>query len=131
MLWLIMGVVFVAGCLGGLLTAIVSGESEDGNAGRAISLAYMNPDCETRFANRLGNVLLGGVSALLFWALSGPFSGFPVVGAAPTVVAGVQPALKVGEFAASFLIGTGGAGFLRAEARRRCAERQLRNPRAT
>ncbi len=130
MLWLIMGVVFVAGCLGGLLTAIISGERQHRNEGGAISFAYTNQDCETRFANRLGNVLLGGVSALLFWALYGPFSGFPVVGAAPTAAAGVQPALKVGELAASFVIGTGGAGFLRAEARRRCAENRLRKSRA-
>ena len=68
--------------------------------------------------------------SILFWALYGPFSGFPIVGGAPTVAAGLQPALKVGELAASLLIGTGGAGFLRAESRRRCAEGLLRNSRA-
>jgi hypothetical protein len=118
-MWQIVGAVFFAGCVGGLFNGLLAEKR---------GLRYLSTGCDTYFPGTLGNVLTGGVAALVFWGLYGPFSGATIL---PPGAAGSEPVtLKIGELASSILIGIGGPGFLRAEAGRRCAERRLLKERA-
>ncbi len=113
-IWLVIAVVFVAGCLGGLISGLFLRPAK-------IGLSYRDEEiCSTYFPGLLGNVLLGGTAAALFWCLYGPFTGATLIGppASPEV------SLTVGQLASCLLIGMGGAGFLFTEARRRCLEQQ-------
>ncbi len=130
-------VVFVSGCVGGSVTGLVaharnknnmgsSGECGGQQRGRR-GFAYKEPKCETVFAGFAGNVLLGGLAAVVYWGLYGPISGFPVLGSPPGGGTQLWPFLTVGQLAGSIVLGIGGPGFLLAEAERRCCERSRNN----
>jgi len=126
LIWLkiIVGV-FGAGCTGGLITGLFDlqdpTKKDQQTALEKLGLRYFRGECRTWFPGLLGSVLLGGVAAVVFWSLYGPFSGATIIGVgAPT--ANVSPNLTIGQLASSLLIGLSGAGFLLTEAKRRCAE---------
>ena len=85
MLWEITAIVFIAGCVGGSVTGLVALESSrsSNNNGtqsknkerQKLGIAYKNLGCDTVFAGLAGHVLLGGIAALVYWGLYGPFSG--------------------------------------------------------
>jgi hypothetical protein len=116
MLWQIMGVVFGAGCIGGFV---------NGRKAEKWGLRYKDPKCDTWFAGVLGYVLLGGIAAVVFWGLYGPFTEATVLG--PEAASDVTLKLTFGQLMGSVLMGISGPGFLRAESSKRCAERQLYN----
>jgi hypothetical protein len=145
MLWKIAVLVFIAGCVGGSVTGLVAlaGSSKNGDNGesngnksgkgreRGLSrfgrwgFTYKNPGCYTVFAGLAGNVLLGGLAAVVNWGLYGPFSGFAIVGAAPAGGSLIEPFLTVGQLTVSIVLGIGGSAFLQAESQVRCKERFL------
>ena len=114
MLWEVTAIVFIAGCVGGSVTGLVAHESsrssnDNGTQSkdkewRKYSIAYKNPGCDTVFAGLAGHVLLGGVAALVYWGLYGPFSGFAIVGATPHGAGLMEPFLTVGQLACSILL---------------------------
>jgi hypothetical protein len=114
----ILAVVFLLGCLGGLVNWVFfslpprKGQSTYG-------LWYYTYRCPTRFPGLVTNVLLGGVGALVFWCLHGPYSGAVLIG---TEAGTTGATLTVGQIPISFLIGMGGGSYILNEARRRCAE---------
>jgi hypothetical protein len=114
----ILGVVFLLGCFGGFVNWLffrlppMKGQSPYG-------LWYRTPWCQTRFPGLVTNVFLGGIGAVVFWCLHGPYSG--------TVLIGTDPGRAIanftlGQIPISFLIGLGGGSYILSEARRRCAE---------
>ena len=125
MIWFILLVVLVAGFLGGAIGGQIAEsnyplkpERENINP-----LFFRNKGCDTIFATRLGNILFGGLSALLFWGLYGPLTAHPVIGVVNQVSQLENVFLSLGDLMGSILVGTGGPTFLLAEARRRCTER--------
>ena len=98
-------------------------DEEQARARKRWFFAYRVPRCATVFPGFAGNVLLGGLAAVVNWGLYGPFSGFAVVGAPPDGGSQMVPFLTVGQLAVSIVLGIGGPGFLLAEASRRCCER--------
>lgn len=116
---LVFSAVFAAGCFGGFITGLFDNPSEklgvDGRNAKKHGLSYKHGKC--RFPGLLGQVLLGGVGAVVFWSLYGPFSGETIIGP-EAACEGLN--LTLGQLATSLLIGMGGTGFLWSEAERRC-----------
>lgn len=83
-------------------------------------LAYKDPACDTIYAGPLGNILLGGLAAVVYWALYGPVSGLYLLGNSQA-----GPYLTLGQLAGSILLGMGGPAYLLAEADKRCTERKV------
>lgn len=128
MVLLILSIVFSAGCVGGLIGGLfgppenfAKGESTEKSTRSRLQLRYFRKQCKTWFPSLLGNMLVGGTAAVIFWCLYGPFSGSTIIGEAPPCEP--VPRLTSGQLASCLLIGMSGAGFLLTEAGRRCAER--------
>jgi hypothetical protein len=125
MTWLILGIVFVAGCVGGALTGLLGRETDrregckDEAATRWGTLLFTKTRCRTVFPGFLGDVLLGGIAAVIFWGLYGPAAGTVLL---PFGFASgdAGATLRVGELAASLVIGISGSRYLRTEAERLC-----------
>ena len=122
MLWLIIIVALLAGLLGGAVGALIA-EGTHPPKRKRIHLnpfIFRNGECGKIFTTMLGNILFGGLSALLFWGIYGPLKAVPLIGST-YVVSDFHPLiLSIGDVVALFLVGTGGPTFLLAEARRRC-----------
>lgn len=114
MILTILIIVFLAGCIGGVVAGFITGTNSKNKW-----IWYTNDECHTRFPGFLGNVLLGGISALVFWGLYGPFTGATIIGSAMEEIN-----LTIGQLVSCFLIGMGGPGFLVTEAGLRCSDRQ-------
>ena len=146
MIWSILAVVLGAGAVGGLLAGLfspggqlsVSDSStpntaprnpEVGDSGRLLRerllLVYVNPECNSTFPGLIGNMLLGGVAAVVFFGLYGPLSGATILGEQGLAT---PVGLTTGELASSVLVGMGGGTFLFTAASRRCSEEKLNNP---
>lgn len=114
----IMCLLFLIGCFGGFVNWLFfrrkprTGES-------TYRFWYLTDDCDTRFPGLATNVPLGGLAAVMFWCLDGPYSGTVLIG---PDLGSLKPILTVGQIPMSFFIGLGGATYILAEARRRCAE---------
>ncbi len=114
----IIAVVFFLGCFGGFVNFLffslepMKGQSPYG-------LWYRTRWCKTRFPGLTTNVSLGGIGAVVFWCLHGPYSGAVLIGTDPGTTTAT---LNVGQIPISFLIGLAGGSYILTEARRRCAE---------
>jgi hypothetical protein len=104
-LLLILVVVFVAGALGGIINALMSDNgfvlprSADTTDGRIVRPGF------------IGNILIGGVAAVVSWGLYGPFAAYPLIGG--TVPAGAEAVmLSLSAFVGAVLVGVGGARWL-------------------
>ena len=106
--------VLLAGFLGGAVGALVAESTYPPKKNR-ISLnpfLFRNDDCEKIFATMLGNILFGGLSALLFWGIYGPLTAYPVIGSANAVAHFESCFLSVGDLMGSLLAGVGEPAFL-------------------
>lgn len=102
MIWLIGILVFGAGCVGGLVNALVSGE---------LKLPTMDKEARVFRPGWLGTVLVGGTAAAASWGLYGSLAERTLVGAA----IGDPPVLRVAEFFGALIVGFGGGRWLTAE----------------
>src|SRR5204862_37776 len=101
-MWEVIGIVCAAGCLGGFVNALLTGElrlPQVDNAARLFRPGWV------------GNVVIGGVAALVFWALYGPFAKTPILGHSDVA----RVTLTLSELAGSVLTGIGGGRLLMAE----------------
>jgi hypothetical protein len=105
-IWTICAVVFGAGCFGGLVNALIAGE---------LYLPRIDRRARVWRPGWIGNVIVGGTAAFVFWGLYGPLASVQIIGdgAAPQVV------LHVSELLGSVVSGIGGGRLLSAEVDRR------------
>lgn len=102
MIWLIIGIVFLAGGIGGVINALMTDNG------------FIVPKYEDASGNKIwrpgviGNVLIGAVAAVISWGLYGPFSDFAIL---PQPTTG-EPNLKVAAFVGAILVGVAGAKWL-------------------
>ena len=69
----------------------------------------------------IGSCLIGGIAAVTFWGLYGPFADAVLIGPGSGQAA---PALRVGELFASLVTGIGGGKLLLGEVDRRALQNQ-------
>ena len=109
-IWLALGVVAVAGALGGLVNAYLSDNG---------FLLSKREEVDGRTIVRpgaIGNVFIGAVAAVLSWALYGPLAPASVVG---TPAKDLEVTLSLAAVAGAVLIGIGGARWLTNEVDKR------------
>lgn len=105
--------VFAAGCMGGLANAAIAGE---------LQLPHKDPEAKVFRPGWIGNVVVGGLAALVFWGLYGPMSGVVLIG--PRDPGAVTAVLRVSELFGSLLTGVGGGRLLSAAVDRRISDRE-------
>jgi hypothetical protein len=108
---LIVLLVFSAGCAGGLVNSLIAG---------GLQLPGTDRSANVYRPGWLGNVAVGGVAALVFWGLYGPFSKALIVGgaSAPAI------SLSLGELFGSLVTGIGGGRLLTSEIDKRALKNQ-------
>ena len=109
MIWIVVGLVFTAGCIGGLINSLVAGE---------LRLPYLDSDAKVYRPGWVGNVLVGGVAALVLWGLYGPMAHHDLIAAH----ANETIALTVAELFGALVTGVGGGRLLSAEISRRALQ---------
>jgi hypothetical protein len=120
MLWMVMALVFGAGCVGGAIPLLTNRQKfGSGSWG----LLYKRKACDTWFPGALGQVVVGGVAAVVFWGLYGPWADWPLLGGG----LGTLPKFTLSQLVAPVLMGIGGQDWLRAQAERRCYDRLSRS----
>jgi hypothetical protein len=103
--FLILVVVWVAGGIGGAINALMS------DNGFVLPKAADTTDGRILRPGFLGNVLIGGVAAVISWGLYGPFAAYPLIGGSvPSGSASVM--LSLSAFVGAVLVGVGGARWL-------------------
>lgn len=100
--------VFLAGCLGGFVNALLVGE---------LKLPRWESSTNVYQPGLLGNVLIGGVAVLVFWGLYGRLGDATVLGVSSDPVPPVY--LSLSELVGSILTGVGGGRILSSEISRR------------
>jgi hypothetical protein len=117
MLWWVLVSVLAAGCVGGLVNGLLAGE---------LVLPRYKKACRTYFPGIVGNVVLGGVGAVVFWGLYGPMAEIPLFGQRPPQLQqAATVALSLGDLLGSLVVGIGGGQLLTGEAERRCLKRGI------
>jgi hypothetical protein len=111
MIWGVAAIVFAAGCFGGLVNSVVTGE---------MKLPYLDKRAKIYYPGWAGTVLVGGVAATSSWGLYGPLAQFAVIGQGSAPL----PSLKVAEVFGALIIGFGGGRWLTAEVGRLTASRE-------
>ena len=103
MIWTIIGIVFVAGAVGGVINALLTDNG------------FILPKSEDASGNKIlrpgviGNVLIGAVAAVISWGLYGPFSDFTIISDKPNTT---SPSITVAAFVGAILVGVAGAKWL-------------------
>ena len=118
----ILALVFLLGSFGGFVNWLFF--KVPPRCGSPYGLWYYTWRCNTRFPGLVTNVFLGGLGAVAFWCLHGPYSGAVLIG---TDVGRASVNLTIGEIPISFLIGMAGPKYLLTEARLRCSSSPTNN----
>jgi hypothetical protein len=103
-LWLMLGVIMLAGAAGGLLNAYFT---DNGFVWPKVELVGAFTITRPGF---LGSMLVGGVAAAVSWGLYGPFAGMSIFGS--TEAARPGAALTVSALVGAVLVGIGGGRWL-------------------
>jgi hypothetical protein len=97
------GIVFLAGFIGGLLNAFMS---DNGFGLPTLADGIRRPGW-------LITAFIGGVAAVVSWGLYGPFTSYYVIGSAPVGAPSTDTfGLTLGALATAVLVGIGGARWL-------------------
>lgn len=113
--WLVVAAVLGAGVLGGLVNSLITGE---------VRLPRTDQEARVWHPGWVGNALVGGVAAVVFWGLYGPFAGYALVGTVASV-GGSVPAFTVGDLCGAVVTGLGGGQILTREVDRRVSTKEL------
>jgi hypothetical protein len=101
LVWLVGLIVFACGCFGGFVNALLTGE---------LKLPHRDPAGHVYSPGWIGNVISGGVAALVFWGLYGPLAKNVIVGPGS-----VEFTFTLSELAGSIVTGIGGGRLLTSE----------------
>ncbi len=104
--WLILVVVFVSGGIGGIANALMSD-----NGFILPKKIHTQGGGGVWRPGFLGNVLIGGIAAVISWGLYGPFAAYPLLGGAAPAGAG-PVSLTLSALVGAVLVGVGGARWL-------------------
>jgi hypothetical protein len=105
MIWIIFGVIFLGGAIGGVINALMTDNG------------FILPKYEAASENKIwrpgviGNVLTGGIGAIVSWGLYGPFQTFVILTDQPETNQGAL-SLTVATFVGAILVGIAGAKWL-------------------
>lgn len=105
MIWIIFGIIFLGGAIGGVINALMTDNG------------FILPKYEDASENKIwrpgvvGNVLTGGVGAIISWGLYGPFQTFVILSDQPDIKQGPL-SLTVATFVGVILVGVAGAKWL-------------------
>lgn len=113
MIWLIAGFIFMAGCAGGFVNALVSGE---------LKLPAKDQEAGVFRPGWIGIVLVGGAAATVSWRLYGPLAEMALLGGTANSTA--LPILRVSEFFGGLIVGFGGGRWLTSEVDRSILARE-------
>lgn len=102
MIWIIAGLVFIAGCIGGFVNSAVAGE---------FKLPYRDNEARVYRPGWIGTVVIGGVAAAASWGIYGPVAQVAMLGTS----AASEPVLRVAEFFGAVVLGFGGGRWFTAE----------------
>ncbi len=111
--WWIVLAIFAAGCIGGVVNAILAGE---------LQLPKLDTVAGVYRPGWIGTVLVGGVAALVFWGLYGPMTSAVLIGGSPSDRA--APILRVSELFGALLSGIGGGRLLTSEIEKKLLARK-------
>lgn len=103
--WLILVVVLVAGGVGGAVNALLS------DNGFVLPKAAPTNDGQIVRPGFVGNMLIGGIAAVISWGLYGPFGAYPLIGGTPTANSG-PVVFTLSGLVGAVLVGVGGARWL-------------------
>jgi hypothetical protein len=103
-LWLMLGIVMLAGAAGGLLNAYFT---DNGFVWPRVESVGAFTITRPGF---LGSMLVGGIAAVVSWGLYGPFASMPVLGGTDAVRPGA--ALTISALVGAVLVGVGGGRWL-------------------
>ncbi|MGE5549591.1 MAG: hypothetical protein ACM3ZC_03560 [Bacteroidota bacterium] len=103
-IWVVLGVVCMAGCVGGLMNALIS------DNGFLLPRAEEYQHGYIIRPGALGNLISGAVAAGVSWGLYGPLSAGLVLG--PQAVASQGASLTLSSLVGAVLVGIGGARWL-------------------
>ena len=117
----ILAVTFLLGSLGGFVNWLFF-RAEPLENRASYRLRYKTGACNTDFPGLPTNLLLGGLGAVVFWCLYGPYSGAVLIGTDPGTL---SANLTVGQIPISFFIGMGGGNYILKEAQNRCKGYQI------
>ena len=106
-MWGVVALIFGAGLVGGLVNSLIAGE---------LQLPHRDVEANVYRPGWVGSCLVGGVAAVTFWGLYGPFADFAIVGANTSTL---PITLKVGELFGSVVTGIGGGKLLLGAVERR------------
>lgn len=109
----LLGAVFLAGAVGGVVNALISDNG-------FVAPRYVESD-ESRILRPgfLGNVLIGGVSACVSWGLYGPLGAVSIIGGPADAGAGTAVGVTLAALVGAVLVGVGGARWLTNEVDKR------------
>lgn len=111
--WGMVLTVFASGCVGGLVNAVLAGQLE---------LPKRDTQAGVYRPGWLGNLLIGGVAAAVFWGLYGPMASAILMG--PANAGGAAAILRVSDLVGALLTGVGGGRLLTAELEKRVLARE-------
>ena len=114
MIWVVLVLTAAAGCAGGFVNSLLTEE---------IKLPRRDDAANIYRPGVIGNIIVGGVAAIVFWGLYGRLSQFALLGPASAALPAAA-SLTVGELAGSLVTGLGGGRLLTAEVTRRALESQ-------
>lgn len=104
MIWWIALLIFVAGCVGGFVNSLVTGE---------LKLPTRDAEAKVYRPGWLGTVVVGGAAAAASWGLYGPLAELALLGV--DTGNGATPVLRLSEFFGALIVGFGGGRWLTAE----------------
>lgn len=98
------------GGVGGFINALMAGD---------LKLPHRDPASNLYSPGWIGNVAIGAVAALVYWALYGPLAKMSLIGGG---TAAVTPSFTLAELAASIVTGIGGGRILSNEVEKKALE---------
>ena len=111
MIWEIALTVLGAGCIGGVINALLDNE---------FRIPHYKEGCNLWDPGILGNIVVGGFAALVFWGLYTPFADAILFRAENSIANPANAVFTVGDLISSLLVGTGGGRILTSELERMC-----------